>query len=73
MEQLNLTTSLFGIASVVVFLAAYVLAVLEETTHMRKSKPVMLAAGLIWAMIGICYAGQGLSDVAHEKAAHIIE
>ena len=30
---------------------AYLLVVLEEFTHMRKSKPVILAAGLIWVLI----------------------
>ncbi|MBA3311665.1 MAG: sodium:proton antiporter NhaD [Planctomycetaceae bacterium] len=35
------------------FAAAYLLVVLEELTHMRKSKPVMLAAGLIWTLIAL--------------------
>lgn len=73
MEDLNLTGSIFGIVSVVIFLGAYVLVVAEEATHMRKSKPVMLAAGLIWTLIGIGYAMHGLSDVAHAKAQHIVE
>ena len=73
MEELNLTGSIFGILSVLIFVGAYVLVVLEETTHMRKSKPVMLAAGLIWALIGVAYASHGLSDIAHEKATHIVE
>ena len=52
MEQLDLTGSIFGILSVMIFLGAYGLVVMEESTHMRKSKPVMLAAGLIWTQIG---------------------
>ncbi|MBA3312892.1 MAG: sodium:proton antiporter NhaD [Planctomycetaceae bacterium] len=35
------------------FAVAYLLVVLEEVTHMRKSKPVILAAGLIWTLIAI--------------------
>lgn len=35
------------------FAVAYLLVVLEEFTHMRKSKPVMLAAGLIWLLIAL--------------------
>lgn len=35
------------------FVIAYVLVMFEETLHMRKSKPVMLAAGLIWLLIAI--------------------
>lgn len=73
MEELNLTGSIFGIVSLLVFLGAYALVVAEEATHMRKSKPVMLAAGLIWTLIGVAYAMHGLSEVAHEKAKHIVE
>ena len=35
------------------FALAYLLVMLEEFTHMRKSKPVMLAAGLIWVLIAL--------------------
>lgn len=73
MEQLDLTGSIFGILSVVIFLGAYALVVMEEATHMRKSKPVMLAAGLIWTLIGVAYASHGLSEIAHEKAIHVVE
>ena len=62
----DLTASWPGIVSLVIFVAAYVLVVSEEFTHMRKSKPVMLAAGLIWAIIGIYYARLGQSDALDE-------
>lgn len=73
MEGLDLTGSLFGITSVLIFVLAYVAVIFEEATHMRKSKPVMLAAGLIWALIGIAFAMNGMSDVAHEHAIEIVE
>ncbi len=73
METLDLTTHWVGITSLIVFIAAYVLVVLEDVTHMRKSKPVMIAAGIIWALIGIAYAMAGQSDVAHDQALKIIE
>ena len=73
MENLDLTGSVFGILSVLIFVGAYVLVVFEESTHMRKSKPVMAAAGVIWTLIGIAYAMQGMSDAAHEQATHIVE
>jgi Na+/H+ antiporter NhaD/arsenite permease-like protein len=47
--------------------------VFEETTHMRKSKPVMMAAGLIWALIGIAYMGMGDMESAGIHAREIIE
>ena len=73
MADLNLTTHWAGIASVVLFVGAYVLVVLEETTQMRKSGPVMLAAGLIWALIGLAFTLQGQPEVAQERALHVIE
>lgn len=72
MHDLNLTAHWAGLLSLVIFLAAYVLVVFEEATHLRKSKPVLLAAGLIWALIGIAYAMAGRADAAHEKAVEII-
>lgn len=56
-----------GPASLAIFAAAYLLVVTEEFTHLRKSKPVMLAAGLIWGMIGWQASSLGLGDAA-EKA-----
>lgn len=73
MHSLDLTAHWAGVTSLVIFVIAYVLVIFEETTHMRKSKPVMLAAGLIWAMIGIAYGMAGQSDAAHAHAVLIIE
>ena len=56
MHDLNLTGHWAGLLSLVIFVVAYVMVIFEEATHMRKSKPVMLAAGLIWALIGVAYA-----------------
>jgi Na+/H+ antiporter NhaD/arsenite permease-like protein len=39
---------------------------------MRKSKPVLLAAGLIWVLIGIAYRQAGHSPAAEEAARHTI-
>lgn len=68
------TADWVGPAVLSIFFAAYVLVVTEEITHLRKSKPVMLAAGLIWALIGWRAASHGLGDVA-EKAvrANLLE
>jgi Na+/H+ antiporter NhaD/arsenite permease-like protein len=73
MEQLNLTGHWAGILSLAIFVLAYVAVILEEPLHLRKSKPVMLAAGLIWVLIGVAYAMAGAGDVAHARALHVIE
>jgi Na+/H+ antiporter NhaD/arsenite permease-like protein len=49
---LSQTETALGLAAVGIFVLAYAFVVLEEQLHLRKSKPVMLAAGLIWALIG---------------------
>jgi Na+/H+ antiporter NhaD/arsenite permease-like protein len=73
MHDLNLTTHWAGILSLIIFVVAYIMVIFEESIHMRKSKPVMLAAGLIWGMIGIAYGMAGVSETAHEHAREIIE
>ena len=70
--MLDLTRSWFGYLSLAIFVAAYILVVFEETTKMRKSKPVLMAAGLIWALIGMAYAAAGLGEKAEEAAQHVI-
>lgn len=69
MQHLDLTHNWVGYFCVVVFVLAYALVIAEEFTHMRKSKPVMLAAGIIWAVIAAIYAGHGIDDAA----AHAVE
>ncbi|RMG38002.1 MAG: sodium:proton antiporter [Gammaproteobacteria bacterium] len=51
----EMTTSRTGLAALAIFAIAYLLVMCEEFTHLRKSKPVILAAGIIWAMIAIAY------------------
>ena len=62
----DLTGHWTGIVSLVVFIIAYAFVVSEEFTHLRKSKPVMLAAGIIWAVIGIHYAQIGEHEALDE-------
>jgi len=59
-----------GILSVVVFAIAYALVICEETIHLRKSKPVMVAAGVIWIMAAITYNQLGESELVAEMVRH---
>jgi Na+/H+ antiporter NhaD/arsenite permease-like protein len=58
-SHLDLTRHWAGYAGLVIFVVAYSAVVLEERLHLRKSKPVMVAAGLIWGLIAAVYAMQG--------------
>ena len=55
-DRLDLTTHWVGFAALGVFVLAYALVMAEEFTHLRKSKPVILAAGIIWAMVAWIYS-----------------
>ncbi len=68
---LDLTSHWIGYASIAVFILAYSLVIVEEKIHMRKSKPVMIAAGIIWAMIATIYAQQ-TDPVFHHTAEIMI-
>ena len=57
---LNLVTHPAGIAAVIVFVLSYSLVLVEEFTHMRKSKPVIFGAGLIWIIVGLVAPHHGV-------------
>ncbi len=61
---MDLTAHWVGFSAILLFVVAYSLVITEEFTHLRKSKPVMLAAGIIWALIAFEY-----SDSAEPHAA----
>ncbi len=59
-----------GPVSLLLFFLAYLLVVAEEFTQLRKSKPAMLAAGIIWALIGWVYVQDGLPQIAETAVRH---
>ena len=67
---LDLTNSAIGFAALAIFLFSYLLVMTEEYTHLRKSKPVIIAAGIIWAMIGVVYSKHGMSEMAEHAVRH---
>nr|WP_319941409.1 sodium:proton antiporter NhaD [Halomonas jincaotanensis] len=64
--ELNMTDSLVGYIAVAIFVLAYALVMAEEKIHMRKSKPVLIAAGIIWALIGWVYVQAGMPDASEQ-------
>ncbi len=72
-EWLDLTQHPVGYIAIAIFVIAYALVMAEEFTHLRKSKPVMLAAGIIWAMIGVVYASHDLHHAAEAAVRHNLE
>ena len=69
-QPLDLTATWFGILSLIIFVFAYSLVILEELLHLRKSKPVMVAAGVIWAVVAFAYAINGDTVTAAMAMRH---
>ena len=62
--DLNLTTSYVGILSLIVFVVAYAVVMAEEFSHLRKSKPVIISAAVIWGIIAFHFSSD--KEIAHE-------
>ena len=70
--DLDLTQTTLGYSALAVFILAYLLVMSEEKIHLRKSKPVLVAAGIIWAMIGAAYVNEGLSAQSESAFRHTL-
>jgi Na+/H+ antiporter NhaD/arsenite permease-like protein len=70
---LDLTRHWAGITSLIVFALAYLLVMGEEKLHLRKSKPVILAAGIIWMLVGFAYLQAGDHSAADRLRASVSE
>ncbi|WP_404948408.1 sodium:proton antiporter NhaD [Shewanella sp. SR44-3] len=67
---LDLTATTAGYFAVCIFVIAYLLVMGEEMLHLRKSKPVLIAAGIIWGVIGFIYVQNGMSEVSQTAFKH---
>ena len=69
-ELIDLTNSSIGYTAVFIFALAYAFVMAEEFTHLRKSKPVIFVAGILWAMVAFVYGSHGQSEVAEAALRH---
>ena len=71
MQALDLTATTVGILAISIFVLAYALVMAEEFTLLRKSKPVIIAAGVIWALIAWTYQQYpGLERLPEQALRH---
>lgn len=61
----NLTETPYGLIGLLFFVGAYTLVIFEEKLHLRKSKPVIFAAGIIWILVALAYRHIGQPEAAH--------
>ncbi len=67
---IDLTQHWVGYTALALFAFSYILVVLEEQLHLRKSKPVLLAAGIIWVLIAFTYNSNGDNHSAEVAIRH---
>jgi len=72
-SRIDLTSSWVGVTAVTLFFIAYLAVMAEEFSHLRKSKPVMLAAGIIWALIAWYYQSHEIPHVVELALRHNLE
>lgn len=65
-QTIDLTHHWAGYFSLVAVVLAYIGAMLEEETFLRKSKPMLLSSTLIWFVVVLTYRQQGNSTPAVE-------
>ncbi|BAN68682.1 Na+:H+ antiporter NhaD family [endosymbiont of unidentified scaly snail isolate Monju] len=69
-DGMNFTSHWAGYLSVGIFILAYALVIGEESLHLRKSKPVIVAAGIIWTLVAIVFSQAGDTHTAEEAVRH---
>jgi len=69
-EIVDMTATGMGIVALVLFVVAYGLVMMEEQLHLRKSKPVIVAAGIIWVLVAVAYQALGRPEHAHGAIMH---
>ncbi len=69
-EGLNLTGHWAGIAALIVFIITYCLIISEEHIRLRKSKPSIVAAGIIWALVAVAYVQHGQESFSEAALSH---
>lgn len=72
-QRIDLTGHYVGIVCLILFFLAYLVVMAEEFINLRKSKPVVLTAGIIWALIAWYYQSHGFTHVVETAFRHNLE
>ncbi|MEZ6021212.1 MAG: sodium:proton antiporter NhaD [Planctomycetota bacterium] len=63
----NLTSSGLGTAALITFALAYVFVILEDVIKLRKSKPMIIASGILWVIVALAH---GEDAEVNERVMH---
>ena len=70
---MDLTATSLGVASLAVFAIAYALVMAEDYFRVRKSIPVMIAAGAIWVLAAAAYGKTGSEAVVDAMRHNLLQ
>ncbi len=59
-----------GFVCLAIFVFGYALVISEESIHLKKSKPMMVAAGIIWALVAWLFTQAGDTETARAAIEH---
>ncbi|UCE76754.1 MAG: sodium:proton antiporter, partial [Gammaproteobacteria bacterium] len=62
-----------GWLAIAIFITAYAFVIAEENLHLRKSKPTIVAAGIIWVIVALVYNAHGDTHTAEAAIKHHLE
>ena len=71
-NSIDLTGTVYGYLAVLIFIVGYFFVITEDRTHLAKSKPMMVAAGLIWLLVGLGYTLNGQPEQAGVLLEHTL-
>lgn len=71
-SPLDLTSHWVGYTAVGIFIVSYLLVMAEEFIELKKSKPVVFTAGIIWGLIAWFYHTQSIPDIVNASFKHTL-
>ena len=69
-SSLDFTGTIYGLVAISLFVIAYLMVVSEDLIKLRKSKPVVIAAGLIWVCVALTLGGLDSATIAEAYTLH---
>jgi Na+/H+ antiporter NhaD/arsenite permease-like protein len=69
----DFTRSAPGLFALGIFVLAYVLVIAEELIELRKSIPVVIAAGLVWTAVAFAWNSEGHAGAAEALRDNLLE
>jgi Na+/H+ antiporter NhaD/arsenite permease-like protein len=73
MQMPDLTHSTAALAALGIFTIAYAFVIAEEFTRLRKSKPVVVAAGILWLLVALAWQKAGLHGADEVLRHNLVE